>query len=387
MRVAYHEEVSRTGITSQAMRPRVASQRIFAALLLAAGLVLYPPAAVSPETKAISFVFSDVDGKPVRLADFRGRWVLVSFWAPWCPLCKAQTPALNKLDERPDFKVIGVGLDYDTPRALRKKADSFDMAFTIVPGGKRREPQSPHRQVGPVDFFPTSYLYDPNGEIVMYIPGQINANKVLAFMDRWQAGPALASAPARTDRLAAFVQKQYGQSGANTYTEWRQMIDGAADLATRDKLARTNDFFNRRIQPASDQLTWGKPKYWATLGEVLGRKVGDSEDFVIAKYFTLLALNVPAEQLRLVYVRSRNTKTEPMHMVLAYFEVADREPLLLDNRQADIQPASKRPDLKPVYSFNSAGAWGDAQTLSDINSEGRLPMWEDTLRRARNQGF
>jgi predicted transglutaminase-like cysteine proteinase/thiol-disulfide isomerase/thioredoxin len=369
------------------MRPRFTQQRILAAFILAAGLLVHIPAAVSLETKAISFVFNDIDGKPIRLADYRGKWVLVSFWAPWCPLCKHQTPALNKLDERPDFKVIGVGLDYDTPRDLQKKADSFDMDFTIVAGGKRRDPQSPHRQIGPVDFFPTNYLYDPNGEIVMYIPGQTSTDKVLAFMDRWQAGPALASAPARTDRLAAFVQKQYGQSGASTYAEWRQMVDGAADVATREKLARTNDYFNRIIRVASDQSTWGKPKYWATLGEVLGKKAGDSEDFAIAKYFTLLALDIPAERLRMVYVKSRDGKPNPMHMVLAYFETPDQEPLLLDNRQPDIQPASLRPDLKPIYSFNNAGAWGDARTLSDINSEGRLPMWEDTLRRARNQGF
>ena len=62
--------------------------------------------------KAIDFVFDDVDGKPVRLADFRGKWVLVNFWAPWCPLCWAEVPTLNKLHQRKDFVVIGIGLDY-----------------------------------------------------------------------------------------------------------------------------------------------------------------------------------------------------------------------------------------------------------------------------------
>ena len=62
--------------------------------------------------KAVSFVFTDIDGRSVRLADYQGKWVLVSFWAPWCPLCKIQVPSLNKLNQRPDFRVIGVALEY-----------------------------------------------------------------------------------------------------------------------------------------------------------------------------------------------------------------------------------------------------------------------------------
>jgi hypothetical protein len=57
---------------------------------------------------------------------------------------------------------------------------------TIVAGGQRRDPDSPYRQVGPVDFFPTSYLYDPTGEIVMFIPGQVREGKILAFMEDWR---------------------------------------------------------------------------------------------------------------------------------------------------------------------------------------------------------
>jgi peroxiredoxin len=251
--------------------PRSATSSVLAALTLAAGLALFPTLSAGAPTKSIPFVFSDIDGKLIRLADYRGQWVLVAFWAPWCPLCKVQMPALRQLDDRPDFTVVGVGLDYDSPSALRKTADNFDMAFAIVAGGKRRDPKSPHRQVGPVDFFPTSYLYDPNGEIVMYIPGQAKADKVLAFMERWQAGPTTASTPSRTDKLADFVRRQYGKSGEQAYGEWRQMVERAAGLDVAGKLERANDFFNRRLRISSDQRIWGKADHWATLGEVLGK--------------------------------------------------------------------------------------------------------------------
>jgi hypothetical protein len=52
-----------------------------------------------------------------------------------------------------------------------------------VLGGNRRDALAAYRQVGPVDFYPASYLYSPEGEIVMFIPGQLKEKTVLAFMD------------------------------------------------------------------------------------------------------------------------------------------------------------------------------------------------------------
>jgi thiol-disulfide isomerase/thioredoxin len=139
-------------------------------------------------TKAINFQFEDVNGKHLQLSDFKGKWVMVNFWAPWCPLCWVEVPTLNELNKRKDFVVIGVGLDYGPDTGIVKDtADRKGMDFTaVVAGGTRRNPDSPFRQVGPVDFYPTSYVYDPTGEIVMFIPGQVRANKVLDFMAAWE---------------------------------------------------------------------------------------------------------------------------------------------------------------------------------------------------------
>lgn len=155
-------------------------------LLMACLLLLLPQLAQAG--KAIDFQFTDIHGKTLRLADFKGKWVLVNFWAPWCPLCWAETPQLNELARRSDFVVIGIGLDYGTNDAVvRETAARHNLEFTsIVAGGSRRNPDSPFRQVGPVDFYPTSYLYDPNGEIVMFIPGQLRKNKVVNFIQDWK---------------------------------------------------------------------------------------------------------------------------------------------------------------------------------------------------------
>ncbi len=140
-------------------------------------------------TKAINFQFTDINGKTLRLSDFKGKWVLVNFWAPWCPLCWVEVPTLNELNKRKDFVVIGVGLDYGPDEnVVRESASRHNLDFAhIIAGGARRNQDSPFRQVGPVDFYPTSYIYDPNGEIVMFIPGQVRMNKVLAFMDAYKS--------------------------------------------------------------------------------------------------------------------------------------------------------------------------------------------------------
>lgn len=155
-------------------------------LFLAGLLAVLSSVAQAQSTKAIDFVFTTVDGKTLRLSDFKGRWVLVNFWAPWCPQCWAEVPTLKKLHRRADFVVIGVGLDYGPDASVvRDTARKREFDVHIVAGGGRRDPDSPYRQVGPVDFFPTSYLYAPDGEIVMFVPGQLRETRLLDFMREW----------------------------------------------------------------------------------------------------------------------------------------------------------------------------------------------------------
>jgi predicted transglutaminase-like cysteine proteinase len=366
--------------------------------LLLAGLLVGIRHVSGEAAKAVSFVFTDLDNRTIRLADYRGKWVLVSFWAPWCPLCKIQVPSLNTLNQRPDFRVIGIALEYGGDEsAIREAVSLGKLRFEAhVAGGSRREPNSAFRQVGPVDFFPTSYLYDPTGEIVMFIPGQLRLGRIVSFMESWTAARGGGRPPtfaAKPEKLAAFLRQRYGARGTQAYAEWKRLLDGSVNATPMQKLARVNDFFNQRIQVADDQQTWGQTDYWATPGELLGAGFGDSVDFAIAKYFTLLALNIPPEQLRLVYVQPRVTSqsardvvhARQVHMVLAWYESSGRDPLLLD--VGAILPAGKRPDLQPVYSFNSLGVWDETAQAVAAGAPGRLAIWEDTLRRARAEGF
>jgi predicted transglutaminase-like cysteine proteinase len=190
------------------------------------------------------------------------------------------------------------------------------------------------------------------------------------------------------DRLQQILVSKFGVGQANVLGEWRQMLASDKNGSDSEKLRRTNDFFNRRIAFSDDISIWGQSDYWATPVETIGRGRGDCEDFAIAKYFSLLNLGVPMNKLRLVYVKALQNgpggQIQQAHMVLAYYASPNGDPLVLDNLVADIRPASKRTDLSPVFSFNSAGLW---QGTGNQSSKSNLSRWQDLLARARAEGF
>jgi predicted transglutaminase-like cysteine proteinase len=194
------------------------------------------------------------------------------------------------------------------------------------------------------------------------------------------------------DRLIQTVQHLGGQK--SEVTEWQGMVENARSRTdTMDKLRQVNEYFNHRIAFYDDTAVWGQSDYWATPAETLAMGRGDCEDFAIAKYFSLQLAGVPIEQLRIVYVKARiggsRSSIQQAHMVLAYYQTPDAEPLVLDNLITDLRPASQRSDLTPVFSFNSQGIWTSisGSDKAAAGGVGRLSRWQDLLQRARREGF
>lgn len=186
-------------------------------------------------------------------------------------------------------------------------------------------------------------------------------------------------------QLAA-LERQYGAEARQRAEAWQQLLDGSAGLAEMDKLREVNRFFNR-LAFVSDREHWGREDYWATPLEFLGSGGGDCEDFAVAKYFSLKALGVPVDRLRLTYVKA--VQLNEAHMVLTYYPEPSAEPLVLDNLVPDIRLASDRRDLVPVYSFNADGLWlAKERGLGRfVGKADRLSRWTELQRRmARETG-
>lgn len=191
--------------------------------------------------------------------------------------------------------------------------------------------------------------------------------------------------------MLILAQQRYDAQGLQSVTDWQSLIR-SPEQPTENTLQRVNRFINQRIQFNSDLAIWNNKDYWATPLQTLGRGQGDCEDFSIAKYFSLLLMGITPEQLRLVYVKASiggpNSRVSQAHMVVAYYPKPDSEPLILDNLIDDILPAGQRPDLKPVYSFNSVGLWvGGASHASITQPEQRLSRWRDVLVRMQEEGL
>lgn len=164
----------------------------------------------------------------------------------------------------------------------------------------------------------------------------------------------------------------------------------AAAQDDKEKVRLVNDFFNRRVAFQEDMAVWGVEDYWASPLETLAKGRGDCEDYAIAKYFSLAAAGVPVVKLRLVYVQARlggPSGPQQAHLVLAYYGTPAGDPLILDNLLADVRPASNRPDLTPVFSFNGDGLWQGVGAQSAGDPVARLSRWRDVLGKARAEGF
>lgn len=190
-----------------------------------------------------------------------------------------------------------------------------------------------------------------------------------------------------TDPQIGKLAQQFGPTAKTRLTDGRSLVTtpkNKALQAEREKLELVNDFMNRTPFVA-DAQHWGKEDYWATPVEFLSTNGGDCEDFSIAKYFALRSLGVPDEKLRITYVKEIVVYNEA-HMVLAYFPAPDAEPLVLDNINKTIRPASTRTDLVPVYSFNGTGLWlakdqtGRGQS---VGGSDRIGHWKDVQARLK----
>jgi len=175
---------------------------------------------------------------------------------------------------------------------------------------------------------------------------------------------------------------RFGDKAGPRMAELAEALNAAGRIADEAvRVERINQIANRARYVTDPQL-WQSEDYWATPVEFAALSAGDCEDYSLAKYFALRELGMPADKLRITYVRLLRQGRLENHMVLAYYPEPGAEPWVLDNLEKRFMLARDRPDLTPVYSFNDDRVW-KVQSGGDreLGSPQQLRKWRELLDR------
>jgi peroxiredoxin len=124
----------------------------------------------------LDFTVTDMNGQSVKLSSFKGKVILLDFWATWCPPCKAEIPGFVELQEAyrdKGLQVVGVSVD-DPPDKLKPFASEFKMNYPVLVGLDRDDLQDAY---GPMWGIPTTYLIARDGRICRKNSGMIGKQK------------------------------------------------------------------------------------------------------------------------------------------------------------------------------------------------------------------
>lgn len=110
------------------------------------------------------FILIDTTGTKHTLSQYKGKWVIVNYWATWCPPCLEEVPdfvAFYDKHRNKNVMVLGVAFDYDKPEDVAKYVDDMLVSYPIVLGD-----DAVRRQIGSSEVLPTTYFFNPQGLLI-----------------------------------------------------------------------------------------------------------------------------------------------------------------------------------------------------------------------------
>ena len=152
-------------------------KRILLTLIL---LIILPNAVL-----AVDMPLTDINGNEVNLQSYQGQWVVVNYWATWCPPCIVEMPELQAFhDEHADKNALVLGINTELI-GKQQLAEFLEDYFITYPVFVSKPIQQ--SELGLIPGLPTTFLVSPSGEVVARQVGPVTREMIEQFIQNWQA--------------------------------------------------------------------------------------------------------------------------------------------------------------------------------------------------------
>ncbi len=133
---------------------------------------------------SIDMQLNGIKGETANLSDYKGKWIVVNYWATWCPPCIQEMPELQAFhDKHVDSDALVVGINSQMIAA--EQLESFLNAYMIDYPVFTSEPTA-QSELGSVPALPTTFLVSPQGDVVARQVGPVTSEMIESFIDGWK---------------------------------------------------------------------------------------------------------------------------------------------------------------------------------------------------------
>lgn len=144
---------------------------------LLAAMTLFAGTALAEQA---DFELPGLDGETHRLADYRGRWIVVNYWATWCKPCRKEIPDLSQLhDDRRDIVVLGLAFEDTKVEDFERFLEEFPASYPIL----LVDVYDPPAALGAPRVLPTTHLIDGTGHLVQTWLGPVTSEMITGWID------------------------------------------------------------------------------------------------------------------------------------------------------------------------------------------------------------
>ncbi len=134
---------------------------------------------------AVDMPLTDIHGNKVNLSSYQGQWVVVNYWATWCPPCIVEMPELQSFHDDhvdKDALVLGINTELIGKQQLAEFLEDYFITYPVFVSKPIQQ-----SELGLIPGLPTTFLVAPSGEVVARQVGPVTREMIEQFIQNWQA--------------------------------------------------------------------------------------------------------------------------------------------------------------------------------------------------------